>query len=304
MNKRIKEITAKKIESEGISKLLTNRKYNDRLANCSNGIDEYTDGSYSLFYPCKVHFCPLCTFLKVRKEYAISCQVYDKLIRLKPTAKLYLMTLTIEECPGHQIKDAVKLIKDSFNRLIRIKRIDNVLLGASLSIHFGMNRLMMTPHAHVVLALKPSFVGKQYIKIDDFQALWQSALKVSYLPYVHLQPIGKTGVKNAESNRKEFARASAYGVGAIDFQDIKNNTKIFNEIIEEIKGIRKVTHTGLLKELRKLVADDYKASKVQENKDVEFQLRFKDKAYQRLANPLLVAEDELGVVDLVGQSMK
>ena len=163
---------------------------------------------------------------------------------------------------------------------------------------------MATPHAHVVLALKPSFVGKQYIKNDDFQELWQNALKVSYLPHVHLQPIGKTGVKNALSNKLDFARASAYGVGAIDFKAIKENTKIFNDIIDDIKGIRKVTHTGLLKELRKLVADDYKAAKEKDNKEVGYYLRFKDKAYQRQANPLLVAEDKLEVVDLVEQSMK
>jgi len=143
-------------------------------------------------------------------------------------------------------------------------------------------------------------VGKQYIKIDEFQALWQSTLKVSYLPHVHLQPIGKTGVKNALSNKLDFAKVSAYGVGAIDFKDIKNNSNVFNEIVEKIKGIRKVTHTGLLKELRKLVYDEYKASKVQENKEVGFHLRFKDKVYQRLANPLLVADDGLELVDLVG----
>jgi len=300
MNQFIKIITAKKIESEDISRLLTNRKYNERLANCCNGIDEYTDGSYSLFYPCNVYFCPVCTFLKVRKEYAISCQVYEKLIELKPTTKLYLMTLTIEECPGNQVKDAVKLIKDAFKRLCRIKRVENVLIGASLFIHFGMNKTMTTPHAHVVLALKPSFVGRQYIKIDEFQALWQNALKVSYLPHVHLQPIGKTGVKNTMSNKLDFAKVSAYGIGAIEFKAIKENIRIFNDIIDDIKGIRKVTHIGLLKELRKLATDDYKADKEKDNKEVGYYLRFKDKVYQRLANPLLVAE----VVDLVGQSIK
>ena len=297
MSNYVSKITDKKIEVEKIINLLIDDKYNERLANCCSSIDEYTDKSYFPTYPCKVHFCPVCTYLKIRREYAISCQVYEKLMQLNPKPVLYFATLTIEECQGDKVTEAVKLIKDSFNRLIRIKRVKNVLRGSSLFIHFGMNKTMVTPHAHVVMALKPSFSGKQYINVNELQELWKSALQVSYYPHVKLNRIGEAGPENIENNKQDFAASSTYGINSITFDDIKDNSRVFNQIVDEVKGLRKVTHNSLIKELRKEVADDYAATKIQKVKVVSNKLNYKNKSYQIRSNSLLNQDYEIEIIN-------
>jgi len=285
MSNFIDGVTTKKLDIRKTIKALDSTHYHERLSNCCSAIDQYNDGKFALIYPCNVHICPLCIHLKTRKEYAIACQVYDKLIQLKPIPILYFATLTVEACQSDQVPDAVKNIKTSFNLLIKSNRFNDVLLGSSLFIHIGFNNDLFTPHAHIVLALRPSFASKRYVNEGDLQALWQKALKVNYLPHVHLKRIGKAGSNNLESNKKHFARACSYGANFIKFEHLINNPIAFNQIIEPIKGLRKSSHTGLLKELRLEVATDYQATKTEVNKDIVSCLRFNNSTYSLQTKP-------------------
>ena len=105
--------------------------------------------------------------------------------------------------------------------------------------------------------------------------MWKSAINANYDPRIELTRISHSD--NPLDNKLAFAAATAYGIHAIKYDDIIKNPHTFNQMVSEVKSIRKVSHTQLLRKLRSEVSQDYKQSRNKSDKEVANHYRYNDK---------------------------
>ena len=106
-----------------------------------------------------------------------------------PTHRWVFLTLTVKNPPVTELRDTLKHMNDSWQRLIQTKRFKSGVAGffANNRSHQGDDGDMMAhPHFHALLLVKPSyFKGQGYIKQADWVEMWAKALRADYLPSVN-----------------------------------------------------------------------------------------------------------------------
>ncbi|NJP58724.1 protein rep, partial [Salmonella enterica subsp. enterica serovar Typhimurium] len=111
------------------------------------------------------------------------------------------LTLTVENVPKEKLKMTISEMMKAWNLLFRRKAFKTNILGwmRSLEITAEKNRDgYYHPHFHVLLAVRPSYFKKGYIKQKDWSLMWQKSLKADYMPIVHV-----TTVKDKRNAKRE-----------------------------------------------------------------------------------------------------
>ena len=109
-----------------------------------------------------------------------------------------------ENPPVTELRDTLKHMNDSWQRLIQTKRFKSGVAGflRTTEVTRGNDGDMMAhPHFHALLLVKPSyFKGQGYIKQADWVEMWAKALRADYLPSVNVKAVKATLMKKDASN--------------------------------------------------------------------------------------------------------
>ena len=110
--------------------------------------------------------------------------------------------------PVTELRDTLKHMNDSWQRLIQTKRFKSGVAGflRTTEVTRGNDADMMAhPHFHALLLVKPSyFRGQGYIKQGDWVEMWAKALRADYLPSVNVKAVKAT---LDEKGRKQLDKA-------------------------------------------------------------------------------------------------
>lgn len=126
---------------------------------------------------CKVRLCPMCQW---RRSAKLQSQMMDVFAYLEPMGYRYiLLTLTIPNPVGDQLRDKVDEMHKAWDRLMKRTEIKRAVKGfyRSLEITHNLDADTYHPHFHAILAVNPSyFQGGLYIKRDRWLEFWQEAM--------------------------------------------------------------------------------------------------------------------------------
>ena len=127
-----------------------------------------------------------------------------------PTHRWVFLTLTVKNPPVTELRDTLKHMNDSWQRLIQTKRFKSGVAGflRTTEVTRGNDGDMMAhPHFHALLLVKPSyFKGQGYIKQADWVEMWAKALRADYLPSVNVKAVKATLMKKDASNSIKQSR--------------------------------------------------------------------------------------------------
>lgn len=241
---------------------------------------------------CKSSLCPMCNWRKTMKRSLQTTKVVEEVIRQKPKARWLFLTLTVKNVfDGETLDKSLKAMAQGFNRLMKYKKVDQNMIGFMRSTEITVNKKdgSYNQHMHVLMCVETAYfrLSENYLTQVDWTSLWQKAMKLDYVPVVHIE-----AVKNKKRNKeKEITAIQAavqetakYSVKDSDYLtgNLENDLEVVKDLEEGLYRKRMISYGGLLKEVHKqLNLDDVEDGDLirvdDEDSDVE------EKAYSIVA---------------------
>lgn len=120
---------------------------------------------------CRLRMCPMCAWRRSLRIYSHMLRVVERLAGYQ----WLLLTLTVPNVAGGELSGTItELYRSSreFMKLPELRGFKGWLRCTEVT--YNAERDDYHPHLHFLVAVKPSyFKGKQYVKQDTLQALWQ-----------------------------------------------------------------------------------------------------------------------------------
>ena len=111
-----------------------------------------------------------------------------KVIENYPDARYLFMTLTLKNCPVHELRASILDLNKSFNRMAKRKYFPAIGYLKTVEVTRG-KRGDAHPHLHILLMVEKSFFGRNYINKKEWCAWWKKAAKVDYTPIIDVKAI-------------------------------------------------------------------------------------------------------------------
>ena len=198
----------------------------DRLNSCGCHLlfNVYSDSTKKIKHAesCRVRLCPLCSWRRSIKIQAHTRKILESMQADKTQQCRYIMlTLTVPNCKGSELSRTLDNMLKSWYRFIGYKRFENAVVGwyRGLEITHNVSKYKFTyktingkrrrvylcdddgnrilnpsydtyhPHFHVILAVPPSYFGKNYIKQPEWLAMWRKATRDDSITQVDVRNI-------------------------------------------------------------------------------------------------------------------
>ncbi len=205
-------------------------------------------------YTCKDRFCPFCNWRRARK---LAIQGYKLLeaIQQKENIRYIFLTFTVKNPKLEDTKITIHQMNKAFERMSRSVRFKNSIAGHCkiLEIHPQKDDNNFThPHFHCLLAVRTSYFKNLYIKQEEWQEIWKTALRLDYDPSVDVRIIKAD--KEKDPIAKVVAEAFKYPMKSSSLYSL--SWQQFEELTKQLRGLRFLSFGGILKEYRELLKLD------------------------------------------------
>lgn len=192
-------------------------RYHERMTDCSTflsyGIN--SDDALKLKHAnfCRVRHCPVCQWRRSLLWKSNMYVAYDEIKKQYPTGRWVFLTLTVRNCEITNLRDTLRHMNQSWQRLIKRKEF-SVVNGWIRTTEItrpkeknNNNRKKICsitgnthahPHFHVMLFVKASYFSTGYITQQRWSDLWREVLRVDYQPIVDVRAV-KAKKKRGES---------------------------------------------------------------------------------------------------------
>lgn len=238
-------------------------RYADRMTECSTFLAySFNDDGIKLKNAnfCRVRHCPVCQWRRSLFWKSNMYIAYDEIKEKYPTHRWLFLTLTVKNCEITDLRETLKYMNESWQRLIKRKqflktvegwiRTTEVTKGKDGSAH---------PHFHIMLLVKPSYFAKNYIKQSEWSEMWQSCLKVDYMPITDVRSVRAKKKKGLEISSLDDAVKAAimetlkYSVKPSDMigDGSKKDNAWFYELTRQTFKLRFIASGGALKDALK-----------------------------------------------------
>lgn len=250
------KLTPKKIQAlqlAGVYQCLGLERRSVRLSECGSFL-EYTltaeKAKLTKANFCKDRLCPMCNWRRSLKIFGQVSKVMDS---LQGQYSYLFLTLTVRNCDGEQLPDVLDGMQAGWKNFLKQKRFRSAVAGTFRAVEITRNAKTgeYHPHYHVILAVKPSYFKKSYIRQDEWSAMWQRACGLSYNPICDIRKVTGTG--------KAVAEVSKYAVKGTDILrgDLETISETVCTLIRSLTARRLCSFTGVLRKARKdLQLDD------------------------------------------------
>ena len=173
-------------------------RYAERISECSQLLDfRLIPGKEETGYRlklssarfCHVRTCQVCAWRRSLMYKARAYKALPKFIQDHPTTRYLFLTLTVKNCAVTDLRKTVSHLNKSFGRLVKLKLWPGIGHLKTVEVTRGRDRSSAHPHLHVLVALKGSYYGRDYIKKKRWIELWKQCLRVDYKPILDVQAI-------------------------------------------------------------------------------------------------------------------
>jgi len=287
---------ARRQETEDVGRIYSDahfERYAQRMADCSGrlGFKWLTDtdtGEMSLKLNkaqfCRVRHCPVCQW---RRQLMWQARFYDaipSIIESHPKARWLFLTFTVRNCDIHNLSDTLQDLNKAWQRLIKRKEFKSVLgwVRSTEITYSDSSAGNAHPHFHVLAMVTPSYFTRHYVKQADWVKLWQSCLRVDYLPGVNIKVV-KNKDKSIQAGSAEFLRSAVketlkYSVKPSDMT--QHDPEWFLELTKQTHRKRVIACGGVLKNVLRVDEESnedlmLKNDDVEEEQEQDIELFFK-----------------------------
>ena len=225
-------------------------KYAERINGCS-GILKFGFGENKLIlkqaFFCRVRYCPVCQWRRSLLWRAVMFQKLDEIKQTYPTHRWVFLTLTVRNCDVVDLKDTLKHMNASWQRLIQTKAFKLGVAGflRTTEVTRGNDGKMRAhPHFHALLLVKPNYFGKNYIKQPEWVEMWQKALRADYAPSVNVKTVKQFAEGQLD---KAICETLKYSVKPDDLTLTRDSGAWLHEMTRQTFKMRFIATGGVLK---------------------------------------------------------
>ena len=197
---------------------------------------------------CRARYCPICAWRRsLMLKARFSQNIYD-VIKSYPKAKFIFLTLTVKNVPVEELKKTLKEMNLAFKRMYQSERLKKFVLGYIRNVEVTRSKDdECHPHFHIILMVKSSYFSCFYVNQREYTDMWQSALRINYIPVVNVKTLQKQ--QDRESVVKEIFKY------CVKEQDIHFD-KWYYDLMAQLKGARLITTSGALRNVVKDVSPE------------------------------------------------
>ena len=172
-------------------------RYADRINDCSQFlvfglVPNADEGAYQLKLRtarfCRVRTCMVCSWRRSLMYKARAFKALPKVLADYPTGRYLFVTLTLKNCPVHELRNSIFHLNNSFRRLAKLKHFPAIGYLKTVEVTRGKHG-DAHPHLHILMMVPPSYFGVNYVKKKEWCAWWKRAAKVDYTPIIDVQAI-------------------------------------------------------------------------------------------------------------------
>ena len=173
------------------------QRYAERIDDCAQFlafglVPNADEGAYQLKLRtarfCRVRTCMVCAWRRSLMYKARAFKALPKVLADYPKARYLFLTLTLKNCPVHELRNSILHLNSSFRRLAKLKHFPALGYLKTVEVTRG-RRGDAHPHLHILMMVKPSYFSYGYIKKKEWCAWWKRAAKVDYVPVIDVQAI-------------------------------------------------------------------------------------------------------------------
>ena len=230
--------------------------------NCATDlwIDEET-GQITEANFCKQRLCPVCNY---RRSTMLWHKVSNVISDIQ-NEKL-LITLTVKNCTGDNLKATIDGILESFHRLTSRRMWKRNIVGfiRGLEITYNSQKDTFHPHIHILAVASENYFKEDYIDVHTLRKWWTESARLDYYVQVDIRKIKTTD--------KAVAEVVKYAVKMADIlqQDAdEKRLRATQTLASCIVGRRLISTGGLIKKLAKqkniCIDDEIDLSEKREN---------------------------------------
>lgn len=130
---------------------------------------------------CRVRHCPICQWRRALMWVSRFYHTFPKIYADHPEWRYIMLTFTVRNCRVLDLRKTIKSMNEAWQRLTQRKVWPAIGFIRSLEITRGDDG-SAHPHFHCLLAVKPSYFGKNYLSTAKWAELWREALRIDYTP--------------------------------------------------------------------------------------------------------------------------
>jgi plasmid rolling circle replication initiator protein Rep len=177
-----------------------------------------------------------------------------KILELYPNHKWLLLTLTVQNMPVNQLKDAVRHMQAAWQRLRQRKAFPAIGYIKSLEVTRQESNGFAHPHFHVLMLVPSGYFSHGYIKQYDWRKMWMEALRADYLPSVNIKAVKSKNPKDPHDITSAIIEVLKYETKMLD---LEKHPDFLLELAMQLHKSRAVEVGGVLKELiKEEISDD------------------------------------------------
>ena len=230
-------------------------RYSERMNDCSQLLDfrlvpNADDGVYKLKLSsarfCRVRHCPVCQWRRSLMWKARAYKILPQVIVDHPKGRWLFVTLTVKNCAIGNLRDSLIILNKGFKRLSELKAFPAEGYIKTTEVTRGKTPPGSAhPHFHVLMMVKPSYFGVNYLSQAKWVEMWQKSLRVDYKPILDIQAL-----KPDDSLIGLLAEVIKYSVKE---SDLTADREWFLELTRQMHKMRAIAVGGVLREyLREL----------------------------------------------------
>lgn len=210
---------------------------------------------------CKQRLCPVCNY---RRSTMLWHKVSNVISDIQ-NEKL-LITLTVKNCTGDNLKTTIDGILESFHRLTSRRMWKKNIVGfiRGLEITYNSQEDTFHPHIHILAIASENYFKEDYIDVHTLRKWWTESARLDYYVQVDIRKIKTTD--------KAVAEVVKYAVKMADIlqQDAdEKRLRATQTLASCIVGRRLISTGGLIKKLAKAknicIDDEIDLSEKREN---------------------------------------
>lgn len=252
-------------------------RYAERMADCSTFLAYgFSDDGLKLKNAnfCRVRHCPVCQWRRSMLWKSNMFVAYEEIKEQYPKGRWLFLTLTVRNCEITDLRETLKHMNKSWDRLVKRKAFYSVVDGWIRTTEvtrpkkkkvkksdpdvicpvFGNTHAH--PHFHAMLLVRPSYFSTGYMSQQKWSELWGDVLRVDYLPIVDIRrvkPNKKKGQTKEDAIKSAVMETLKYAVKPDDMigDGSKKANDWFYELTKQVFKLRFVSSGGVLKDALK-----------------------------------------------------
>ena len=214
---------------------------------------------------CKVRLCPICQHRRSLVWKARMHKAYPELRLKYPKIRFIHVTLTVKNCGVNELKETLKMMSVSFNRLTKRMTKNKTIVGFMRSVEITRemefcptcqgsyskkssckdrkNHIYTQnchPHMHVIFAVPDSYFHPgNYLSKEKWSDEWKKSLKCDYKPVVWISLVKAKKKKDGEefdknTDEQELALSSA--VKEVAKYSVKVDEELLESVLKDEEG--------------------------------------------------------------------